>query len=71
MKKSRPHSITLKLEEDGTLSAKVTGIQGPGCQGVTEWLAELGEVVEDKPTAEFYRMSTTSAKDTRTLGGQW
>ncbi len=71
MNKNPPHSMTLTLEEDGTLSVKVTGIQGPGCQGVTEWLAELGEVVENKPTADFYRMSTTSANNSRTLGGNW
>lgn len=72
MKKKPPHKIRLTLEEDGTLTAKVTGINGPGCQGVTDWLAELGEVVENKPTAEFYRMTTASEKAGRTLtGGRW
>lgn len=71
MKKKPPHKITLTLEEDGTLTAKVTGINGPGCQGVTDWLAELGEVVEHKNTSDYYRMAAYRVKDGRTLAGGW
>jgi len=72
-KKAPPHRIILTLQPDGTMKAKVEGITGPGCQGVTDWLHDLGEVVEDRKTAEFYSMVSTDDKAGRTLkaGGTW
>lgn len=69
MKQTPPHTIRLKLQNDGTLTAKVEGISGPGCQGVTDWLAALGEIIEDKKTGDFYNLATTTAKTT--VGRGW
>lgn len=71
MKQTPPHTIKLTLQKDGTLTAKVEGINGPGCQGVTDWLEQLGEIVERSPTAEFYSTATTATKTGLNLGGNW
>ena len=50
----QPHEIILKFDEEGNLTAEVTGIAGPSCKAASAWLDELGDVVEDKNTDEFY-----------------
>lgn len=51
---NQAHTITLTLDEQGQLVAKVEGIKGPACTDVTKWLQKLGEVTHDENTAEYH-----------------
>lgn len=70
--KSPPHQIILTVVGDGSgsIEAEVQGIVGPGCQEATEWLGELGEVVEHRRKAEFYQAAKATGKLT-TGKGSW
>jgi len=52
----KPHSIEIEIAPDGTMESTVDGVAGPNCHELTLWLEQLGTVVEDRPTDEFYQM---------------
>jgi hypothetical protein len=60
---NNPHTITVKFKPDGSFTAKVTGIQGPGCEEVSAWLDQLGEVTADVKTADYYQQQPTGEAD--------
>jgi len=51
MKKS--YEIEITIDESGEIHATVKGVKGPSCSDLSTFLDELGDVTEDKPTAEF------------------
>lgn len=51
---SQPHTITLTFDEEGNVEATVEGIAGPSCSEASAWLNDLGDVVEDKETPDYY-----------------
>ncbi|MBN1923056.1 MAG: DUF2997 domain-containing protein [Anaerolineae bacterium] len=46
--------ITVTISSDGKITTVVNGIAGPSCGAATKFLEELGAVVEDRHTDEFY-----------------
>lgn len=47
--------IEIEIAPDGTVTAKISGIKGPGCQVYAKQLTELlGTEVSFTPTSEFY-----------------
>ncbi len=55
---TQPHSIEIVINADGTLESTVGGVAGPTCHELTQWLEQLGNVVEDRSTPEFYQVET-------------
>lgn len=48
------HTIEIIITPEGEIQSTVKGIAGPSCEGVTEWLKELGQVIDDKNTADYH-----------------
>ncbi len=47
--------IEIEIAPDGTVTAKISGIKGPGCKVYAKQLTELlGTEVSFTPTSEFY-----------------
>jgi len=49
----QPHTILIEIAPDGTLTGTVQGVAGPACTSISAWLDEIGEVTEDRHTADF------------------
>lgn len=49
------HTIDVTITEDGEVKATVQGVAGPACEDLSRFLDQLGKVVEDKPTPDFYQ----------------
>ena len=49
------HTIEVVITEDGEIKATVQGVAGPACEDLSRFLDQLGEVVEDKKTPDFYQ----------------
>lgn len=53
--------IEFVIKADGTVEEKVTGINGPDCEQVTEAIeSALGEVARRERTGDYYNESGTS-----------
>ncbi len=52
---SKPHKIEIEIDEKGNIQSTLKGIEGPGCDGICDWLDELGEVTEDLKTADYHK----------------
>lgn len=50
-----PHTIQIEITKEGEVKATVENIAGPQCGPLSAFLDELGAVVEDDPTPEFYQ----------------
>jgi hypothetical protein len=61
-----PVTIDIEITPDGEIKSTVSGVSGPQCGPLSEFLDKLGEVVEDSPTADFYQ--TASLGDQVTTG---
>jgi len=49
------HEITFTIDEDGAVQFEVSGVKGPQCLEITKELEkELGDVVDQRKTAEYY-----------------
>jgi len=49
------YTITVNIDEQGNVSLEVKGIKGAGCEKVLRPFEQLGKVVEEKKTAEYYQ----------------
>lgn len=50
-----PHNIVIEIAPDGKITGEVGGVSGSKCAPLSAWLDELGEVIEDRHTADYYR----------------
>lgn len=68
----QPHEITLTFDEEGNISAVVEGIAGPSCSDASKWLDDLGNVVQDIATPDYYTtpVARVLGLDAGT-GGDW
>jgi len=53
MNKNEPHQITIDILPDGKIGSTVIGVSGPACGPLSEWLDQLGAVLEDSPTSDY------------------
>ena len=51
----QPHKIILDVKTDGKITGEIKGVSGPQCAPLSEWLDELGAVIEDRKTMDFSR----------------
>jgi hypothetical protein len=58
------HTIIIEIAPDGKVTGEVKGVTGKQCGSLTKWLDEIGEVLEDKHTPDYFK----DAKQTVTTG---
>lgn len=66
-----PHEIIIEYDAVGTKTVTINGIEGPACGDVSKWLDDLGEVLDDQNTEDFYATATAKSPATIDLGGNW
>ena len=49
------HTIDVVITDDGEVKVTVQGVQGPACEDISKFLDQLGDVIEDKKTPDFYQ----------------
>jgi hypothetical protein len=50
---TEPYEIEIVIAKGtGEFTSTVTGVCGPGCEELTRWLDDLGEITEHEPTAD-------------------
>jgi len=49
------HTLEITSTPEGKIISKVKGVSGPSCSALTKWLDELGEVMIDKHTADWFK----------------
>jgi len=49
------HQLILTIKPDGSMTSEVKGVSGPKCTDITKFLDQLGNVVEDKHTEDYYK----------------
>jgi len=54
--------IEITINEEGEIESEVKGVLGPDCEGLADWLAELGDVVEHRRTPDYHRRQTRVAR---------
>jgi len=47
--------IEIVINADGEIESEVKGVLGPDCEGLADWIEELGTVTEHRHTPEYYR----------------
>jgi len=69
----QPHTIEIFVKPDGEVEATVKGIKGPACGDASKFLDELGVVVEDQHTAEYFEQPVDQDHHniTGTGGREW
>ncbi len=55
---SKPHTINIEISPEGKVKGEVKGVNGPHCAPLSEWLDELGEVLEDRKTLDYNKPDT-------------
>lgn len=61
---NQDHTITVTVDEEGNFLFEVKGIKGDSCQGLSQWLRDMGDVVSEDKTDEFYERNTTRTTNT-------
>lgn len=60
--------IEFIIRPDGTVEEKVSGVQGPGCEAVTQAIERaLGKVADRTRTADFYESRKEQAGGSQTI----
>jgi len=54
--------IDITISEQGEIESEVQGILGPDCEGLTDFLDELGDVVEHRKTKDYYRAQRVASR---------
>lgn len=52
---NQPHTLIVEINPDGTVTGEVKGVTGKSCSDISKWLDELGDVKEDRHTADWYK----------------
>jgi hypothetical protein len=52
---STKHEIMIEISPDGEIKSEVKGVAGPDCGKLSKWLDELGNVTEDRHSADYYK----------------
>lgn len=51
----KTYQIEIIIGKDGKVQSTVTGVAGPSCSGLADWIGRLGKVTEDENTEDFYK----------------
>ena len=57
-----PHTIEVEITPEGEIKATVKGVNGPKCGELSAFLDDLGTVVEDQRTSDYYRSQTVGTR---------
>jgi uridine kinase len=49
------HQIKITIKTDGSLSSEVIGVTGSKCTTLSGWVNQLGQVLEDRHTDDYYK----------------
>ena len=60
------HTIQIKITPEGVIKSEIHGVAGPGCEGLGNWLADLGTVEEDRPTDDYFQYGGEAAYEITT-----
>lgn len=52
---SENHQIVIDIKPDGSMTSEVKGVSGQKCATLSAWVNQLGKVVEDKHTDDYYK----------------
>lgn len=58
----QPHVIEIQILPDGQITGQIQGVAGPSCTSLTAWLDELGNVIEDRKTPDYYKPQGATVK---------
>jgi hypothetical protein len=47
--------IDITIDEEGNIISEVHGVLGPGCEGLVDWVKDLGTVEADRKTRDYGR----------------
>ncbi len=63
---NKPHVIEITITPEGKIIGEVKGVAGPACAPLSQWLDELGQVLDDRPTPDYRKpdqqLRSTSAR---------
>lgn len=57
------HKIAIEIDEEGNIAARVDGVKGPACSDISKILDDLGEVVRDEKTPEYYQAARQQSRE--------
>jgi hypothetical protein len=49
------YTIEVTIRPDGQIESEVKGVCGPECEGLTEWMEDIGTVTEHRSTPDASR----------------
>ncbi len=52
---AKGHTIEIVITEEGKILGEVEDVLGPDCEGLLDFLKELGDVEEQQRTQAYYR----------------
>jgi len=47
--------IDIEIDAGGNITSEVHGVLGPGCEGLADWVKDLGVVTVDRKTRDWHR----------------
>ncbi len=65
----QPHTIEIEITPQGEVKATVQSVKGAACVDISKFLDELGDVVEDRATAEMYEQPAATSPYATVGGG--
>lgn len=60
-----PHTLVIEIKPDGKITGEVKGVNGKHCAPLSAWLDELGEVIEDRHTPDYYKPAEQAQRISR------
>ncbi len=63
MVQSNPsHKIKVEIDTQGNIHAEVQGVEGNLCELLSAFLREMGDVIEDRKTSDYYKIPKQTIK---------
>ena len=59
---SGKHELIIDITPDGKVIGEVKGVEGASCAPLSEWLDELGAVLEDRKTPDYHKRAKQTVK---------
>lgn len=54
---SQKHELIIDITPEGKVIGEVKGVEGASCAPLSEWLDELGAVLEDRKTPNYHKQA--------------